>query len=224
MNDSSHQANPTGALPGASEHDARAALVRRGRLLSRATLVYNAFEGIASIVAGALAGSVSLLGFGIDSAIEVSSSIAALWRLRADIDPARRARVEAASLRVIGWLFLALAAYVAVDAVHALYARHMPARSMLGIIITAMSVIVMPVLARAKRKVGLSLGSKALTADAMQTSLCMWLSAITLTGLALNALFGWWWADPVAALCMTPIIANEGVESLRGDVCCDDRG
>jgi divalent metal cation (Fe/Co/Zn/Cd) transporter len=185
-------------------------------------LVYNTFEGIASIVAGLLAGSVSLLGFGIDSAIEVSSSIAALWRLRADVDPMRRARVEAASVRWIGWLFLALAAYVAADAVHALYARDMPARSMLGIVITAMSVIIMPVLARAKRKVGVRLGSKALTADAMQTSLCMWLSAITLAGLALNALFGWWWADPVAALCMTPIIAKEGIDDLRGGVCCDD--
>jgi divalent metal cation (Fe/Co/Zn/Cd) transporter len=185
-------------------------------------LVYNTFEGIASILAGLLAGSVSLLAFGIDSAIEVSSSLAALWRLRADVDPTRRARVEAASVRLIGWLFLALAAYVAADAVHALYARDMPARSMLGIVITAMSVIIMPVLARAKRKVGVRLGSKALTADAVQTSLCMWLSAITLAGLALNALFGWWWADPVAALGMTPIIAKEGIENLRGHVCCDD--
>lgn len=224
MNETARQTAPVREVQDGLLQAARAALVRRGRLLSRATLIYNMLEGIVAIGAGVLSGSVSLLGFGIDSAIEVSSSIAALWRLRADVDPVRRAHVEAASLRLIGCLFLVLAAYVAVDAVHALYARDMPARSVLGIIITASSVIVMPLLARAKRHVGVRLGSKALTADAVQTSLCMWLSAITLTGLALNALFGWWWADPVAALCMTPIIAREGIEGLRGEVCCEDCG
>jgi divalent metal cation (Fe/Co/Zn/Cd) transporter len=200
----------------------RATLVRRGQWLSRGTLLYNSLEGIASIVAGVIAGSISLVGFGIDSVIEVSSSLAALWRLRADADPVRRAQVEAITLRAIGGLFLLLALYVLVDASRSLYQHEPPDRSVPGIIITALSVVVMPLLARAKRRVGVALGSRALTADAMQTSLCMWLSMIVLAGLVLNALFGWWWADPVAAICMTPIIAKEGVEGLRGEDHCDD--
>lgn len=200
----------------------RAALVRRGQLLSRVTLMYNTIEGAVSIMVGAMAGSISLVGFGIDSVIEVSSSVAALWRLRADADPTHRARVEAITLRFIGLSFLALAVYILVDAGRALYLREAPERSVPGIVIAAASVVVMPLLARAKRRVGGTLGSRALTADAMQTSLCTWLSAIVLVGLGLNALLGWWWADPVAAICMTPIIAKEGVEGLRGEDHCDD--
>ena len=147
-------------------------------MLSRVTLAYNTLEGIVSIVAGALAGSISLVGFGVDSVIEVSSSVAALWRLRADAHAQHRARVEAITVRVIGGLFLALALYIAIDAGQALYHREAPDRTIAGIIITAASVIVMPILARAKRRVGLALGSRALTADAMQTSLCTSLSAI----------------------------------------------
>jgi divalent metal cation (Fe/Co/Zn/Cd) transporter len=202
--------------------DARASLVRRGLLLSRAGLAYNALEGVASIAAGAVAGSISLIGFGADSVIEVSSSAAALWRLSADADPQHRIKVERATSRLIGVLFLALAAYVVVDAGRALYLRTPPERTVPGIIIAAASVVIMPVLARAKRRVAVSLRSRALSADAMQTSLCMWLSAIVLVGLGLNALFGWWWADPVAALCMTPIIAKEGLEGVRGEDLCDD--
>lgn len=200
----------------------RAALVRRGQLLSRVTLIYNTIEGAVSIVVGAMAGSISLVGFGIDSVIEVSSSVAALWRLRADADPTHRARVEAITLRFIGLSFVALAVYILVDAGRALYLREPPDRSVPGIVIAAASVVVMPLLARAKRRIGMTLGSRALTADAMQTSLCTWLSAIVLVGLGLNALLGWWWADPVAAICMTPIIAKEGVEGLRGEDHCDD--
>ena len=202
--------------------DERRALVRRGQWLSRATLAYNALEGIVSIVAGVMAGSISLIGFGVDSAIELASSIAALRRLRADADPAHRARVEKATLRFIGLSFLALAAYVLIDAARALYLREVPERTIAGIGITALSLIVMPLLARAKRRVGVKLGSRALTADAMQTALCTWLSAIVLAGLGLNALLGWWWADPIAAICMTPIIAREGVEGIRGDASCVD--
>ena len=200
----------------------RAALVRRGQLLSRVTLIYNTIEGAVSIVFGAMAGSISLVGFGIDSVIEVSSSGAALWRLRADADPTHRARVEAITLRFIGLSFVALAVYILVDAGRALYLREPPERSVPGIVIATASVVVMPLLARAKRRIGMTLGSRALTADAMQTSLCTWLSAIVLVGLGLNALLGWWWADPVAAICMTPIIAKEGVEGLRGEDHCDD--
>lgn len=201
---------------------ARDLLVRRGQRLSRASLAYNALEGLVSIGVGANAGSISLLGFGIDSVIEVSSSVAALWRLRADADPARRARVEAVTSRFIGLSLLALALYILIDSGRALYMHEMPERTVLGVIIAAASVVMMPLLARAKRQVGIRLQSRALTADAMQTSLCAWLSIIVLTGLGLNALFGWWWADPVAAICMTPIIAKEGIEGLRGEDHCDE--
>jgi divalent metal cation (Fe/Co/Zn/Cd) transporter len=190
--------------------------------LSRLSLAYNTLEGIVSIAVGAMAGSVSLVGFGIDSVIEVTSSVAALWRLRADADATRRARVEARTVRLIGLSFLALAVYIVVDAGHALYAREAPDKTLAGIVIAATSVVVMPALARAKRGVAGALGSRALTADAMQTALCTWLSAIVLVGVGLNALFGWWWADPIAAICMTPIIAKEGIEGLRGEDHCDD--
>ena len=213
---------PVRVQPAQLTADQRAALVRRGQSLSRVTLAYNCLEGIAAIVAGAIAGSISLVGFGIDSVIEVSSSVAALWRLRADADTTHRERVERITVRTIGVLFIALALYILVDAGRSLILRQPPERSLPGIVIAALSVVIMPVLARAKRRIAVALGSRALTADAMQTSLCTWLSAIVLVGLGLNALFGWWWADPVAAICMTPIIAKEGVEGLRGEEHCDD--
>jgi divalent metal cation (Fe/Co/Zn/Cd) transporter len=213
----------TDAVGGGELSDAgRTALVRRGQFLSRMSLAYNTLEGLVSIGVGAMAGSISLVGFGVDSVIEVSSSVAALWRLRVDANVRSRARVEALTLRFIGLSFLALVLYIIVDAGRALYLREPPERTVPGIIIAALSVVIMPVLARAKRQVGIRLGSRALTADAMQTSLCTWLSAIVLVGLGLNALFGWWWADPVAAICMTPIIAKEGIEGLRGEDHCDD--
>jgi len=196
--------------------------VRRGQILSRITLGYNVLEGIVSIVVGAMAGSISLVGFGIDSVIEVLSSVSALWRLRADADPERRALAETRTLRVIGLSFLALAAYIVVDAAHSLYLREAPEKTTAGVVVAAISVVVMPLLARAKRRVAIEMGSRALTADAMQTSLCTWLSAIVLVGVGLNALLGWWWADPVAAIGMTPIIAKEGIEGLRGEAPCDD--
>jgi divalent metal cation (Fe/Co/Zn/Cd) transporter len=190
--------------------------------LSYATIGYNMLEGVASIIAGAFAGSISLVGFGIDSLIEVASGVAALWRLHADIDEARRERVERTSLRIIGALFVLLAVYIAVDAVKALWTHEAPRESIAGIVVAAMSIVVMPVLARAKRRVAAGLSSRALNADARQTDLCMYLSAILLGGLALNALVGWWWADPAAALVMTPIIAYEGVEALRARHSCED--
>ena len=213
---------PEHVQPAQLSADQRAALVRRGQLLSRVTLAYNCLEGIASIVAGAIAGSISLVGFGIDSVIEVSSSVAALWRLRADADTGGREHVERITVRTIGALFLALALYILVDAGRSLILREPPERSVPGVVIAALSVVIMPALARAKRRIAVELRSRALTADAMQTSLCTWLSAIVLIGLGLNALLGWWWADPVAALIMVPIIAREGVEGLRGAEPCDD--
>ena len=164
------------------------------------------------------------MGFGFDSAIEVTSGAALLWRLRADVDAGRRERVEKITLRIVGVCFLVLALYVAVDSIKSLIAYEPPDESLPGIILAAASLLIMPLLSRAKRGVAAAINSRALRADAKQTELCTYLSAILLGGLLLNALFGWWWADPVAALIMVPIIGKEGVEALRGEKCCDDEG
>lgn len=202
-----------------SPSSARSALVRRGLWLNYVTIGYNGLEAVASLVAGLLAGSVALTGFGIDSAIEVTAAVVAQWRLRADMDVGRRERVERTTTRIIGWSFLALAAYVLCDSAVSLWRREQPARSVLGLVVLVLSVIVMPLLARAKRRVARALASRTLVADARQTSLCAYLSSIALGGVALNALVGWWWADPVAALVMVPIIAREGLEGIRGEAC-----
>jgi divalent metal cation (Fe/Co/Zn/Cd) transporter len=201
---------------------ARRALIRRGLLLNYATIGYNTVEAVVSLIAGVLAGSVALLGFGIDSVIEVTASGAAQWRLRSDAEPVRREHVERISLRVIGACFLALAAYVTIDAGKSLWLQERPGRTILGVVILALSVFVMPLLARAKRDVADRMHSGALRAEARQTSLCAYLSFIALAGVALNAAFGWWWADPVAALAMVPIIVIEGVAGVRAkaDDCC----
>jgi divalent metal cation (Fe/Co/Zn/Cd) transporter len=200
---------------------ARLRTVRRGQWLTWTTLGYNSLEGLLSVGAGILASSVALIGFGVDSFIEVTASVAAIWRLRADADPHRRALAEGRALRIIGLCFLALAAYVSIDAARSIILRSTPGESQLGIAIAAVSVIVMPLLARAKREVAKALASRAIHAEARQTDICMYLSAILLGGLGLNALFGWWWADPIAALAMVPFIAWEGLEALRGRPCCD---
>jgi divalent metal cation (Fe/Co/Zn/Cd) transporter len=198
----------------------RPALVRRGLWLNYLGIAYNVVEAIVSIAAGLVAGSVALVGFGVDSGIEVTASVAAQWRLRSDLEPERRERVERVTHRIIGASFLALAAYVTVDSVATLWQREAPEASRVGLVILTLSVLVMPVLARAKRRVALALYSRALEADAAQTSICAYLSAIALAGVGLNALFGWWWADPVAALAMVPIIAKEGLEGVRGETDC----
>lgn len=200
----------------------RRVFVRRGRWLSAATLAYNCLEGVIAIVVGVSAGSAALVGFGIDSGIEVSASVVALWRLSADAEPLRRAQVERIGHRTIGGLFLTLALYVAVDAVHALLRHEVPEASIAGIVLAMASLVVMPYLAREKRRIGAALGSRALMSESAQTSLCTYLSAILLSGLLLNAIVGWWWSDPVAALLMVPIIAREGIEGLRGESPCAD--
>ena len=200
----------------------RTALVQRGLVLNWATIGYNVVEAIVAIGAGLVSGSVALLGFGLDSVIEVTASGAAQWRLRADFDARRRERVERASLRIIVWSFLALAAYVVYESADALLHREPPERSIVGLVLLALSAVVMPLLARAKRGVARAMTSRALEADATQTSLCAYLSVIALAGVALNAVLGWWWADPVAALAMVPIIAKEGVEGARGEPHCAD--
>jgi divalent metal cation (Fe/Co/Zn/Cd) transporter len=194
--------------------EARSKYVRRGRWLSAATLCYNCIEGIVAVGIGLSAGSVALVSFGIDSGIEVSASVIALWRLSADAEPLRRVRVERMSHFAIGCLFMALAVYVTYDASLALVRREAPDVSQLGIVLAVVSLLVMPYLAREKRRVGSALASRALVSESTQTSLCTYLSAILLAGLLLNAMFGWWWSDPVAALVMVPIILREGMEGL----------
>lgn len=203
----------------------RGALVRRGLRLNYITIAYNVLEAIASVVAGVVAGSVALISFGVDSLVEVSASAAAQWRLRADLDEVRRAHAERVAKKIIGWCFLALAAYIGADSVKTLWFAERPERSIAGVVILTLSLIVMPLLARAKRRVADELSSSALRADARQTSLCAYLSVIALAGVLLNAVAGLWWADPVAALCMVPIIVREGIEGLHdgeteADKCC----
>jgi len=198
----------------------RQAVVRRGLFLNYATLGYNSLEGLIAIGAGVVAGSIALVGFGLDSLIEVSASLAALWRLYRDRDEHHRERAERITLRVIGALFLTLAAYVTADAIRALHYRSAPDESIIGIVLAALSLIIMPLLARAKRRVALAMGSGALAAEAQQTVFCTYLSAILLAGLVLNAILGWWWADPVAGLVMVPIIAKEGFGGVRGHSVC----
>jgi divalent metal cation (Fe/Co/Zn/Cd) transporter len=200
----------------------RASLIKRGRRLEYFTIAYNSLEGLIAVVAGLMAGSIALVGFGFDSLIEVTSGAALLWRLHLDADESQRERVEAVTLRMVGVLFLVLAAYVSYDSIKSLVWREQPRESIPGIILAIASVVVMPLLVCAKRKVARGISSAALMADSKQTELCTYLSAILLAGLLLNALVGWWWADPVAALIMVPIIVKEGIEGLRGDTCCDD--
>ena len=197
-----------------------AVFVRRGRHLEYFTIGWNVLEAAVAIGSGIVAGSTALIGFGIDSAIESSSGAVLLWRLQDGEDGERR---ERRALQLVGVCFLLLAAYVAIDATSALWLGEAPDESIVGIVVAAVSLVVMPILAHEKRKVAHSIGSRALEADSRQTALCMYLSAILLVGLGLNALLGWWWADPVAALIMVPIIANEGREALKGETCgCQD--
>lgn len=198
----------------------RSAMLLRARRLEYITVGWNSLEALASIIAGILAGSVALVGFGLDSVIETLSGAALLWRLHHSNDVAhRRESSERIALRVVGVSFLLLAAYVLIDSAVTLINREIPEHSWFGIAIAILSIIVMPLLARAKRNAARSLSSNALHADSRQTDLCAYLSGILIVGLALNVLLGWWWADPVAGLVMVPIIAREGIEALRGHDC-----
>jgi|SRR5579863_4945857 len=198
----------------------RQASTRRGKHVEYFTIGWNSLEGVVAVVAGALAGSISLVGFGIDSFIEVISGSVLLWRMSVDADMRRRERNERLSLRIIGVCFLALALYVGYEAVSVLVTRRAPEHSIPGIILACVSLVVMPVLSRAKKKVGKELGSAAMHADAKQTDFCVYLSAILLMGLLLNVALGWWWADPIAALVMVPIIVKEGIDGARAKACC----
>jgi divalent metal cation (Fe/Co/Zn/Cd) transporter len=164
----------------------------RGRRFEYFTIAWNAMEGIAAVAAGVIAGSISLTAFGIDSFIEVTSGGALLWRMSVDANPYQRERNERIALRLVGVCFLALAVYVAIESIRDLLSHTAPEHSVFGIVIACVSLIVMPILSRAKKRVGTELNSAAMHADAKQTDFCVYLSAILLLGLALNALLGWW--------------------------------
>jgi divalent metal cation (Fe/Co/Zn/Cd) transporter len=202
----------------------RAAVLRHGRRLEYFTIAWNALEGLVAVVVGAIAGSISLVGFGIDSFIEVTSGSVLLWRMSVDAEVPRSELNERRALRIVGVCFLLLAAYIAYESVLDLWSRRAPEHSIPGIVLACVSLVVMPILSRAKRKVGNALGSPAMHADAKQTEFCTYLSAILLAGLILNFFFGLWWADPAAALIMVPIIGKEGIEGLQGKACSDCSG
>jgi len=199
----------------------RQTIAKRGTRLSYFTIAWNSLEGLIAVVAGTVAGSISLVGFGIDSFIEVISGATLLWRMTVDADVQSRERNERLSLRIVGICFFFLAVYVAYESCSDFIGRKAPGRSIAGIILACISLVVMPILSRAKKKVGYELRSAAMNADARQADFCVYLSAILLSGLLLNATLGWWWADPAAALIMVPIIAKEGLDGVRGKACCD---
>lgn len=195
-----------------------APIVARGRQLECFTIIWNCLESIIAIGAGLMAGSIALVGFGFDSVIESLSGTTLLWRLR---DGEKGELRERMALKIVGVSFLLLAGYVAFDAAKSLIRREPPEASYVGIGLALLSLVVMPLLARKKRRVAAQLNSRALQADSRQTDLCAYLSAILIGGLLLNAIFGWWWADPLAALAMVPIIAKEGFAALKGETCSD---
>lgn len=201
----------------------RLRVVRRGLRLESFTIGWNALEGLIAVIAGWIAGSVSLVAFGLDSFIEVSSGAVLLWRMSVDANVHDRERNERRALKIVGVCFVVLAVYIAYESASDLWSKRAPEHSVPGIVLACASLVVMPLLSRAKRKVGSALGSAAMHADAKQTEFCTYLSAILLVGLVLNALLGLWWADPVAGLIMVPIIAKEGVQGLNGKT-CDDCG
>ncbi|MBC7305279.1 MAG: cation transporter [Nocardia sp.] len=193
-----------------------AVLATRIRWFVAATITYNVIEAIIALTEGARVSSTALIGFGLDSVIEVASAAAVAWQF-AGRDPQTR---EKAALRVIALSFFALAAYVAVDAVRSLFGADRPQHSLVGIGLAAASLVIMPVLSAAQRRAGRELGSASAVADSKQTLLCTYLSAVLLAGLLLNSLFGWSWADPVAALVIAVIAVKEGRNAWKGDTCC----
>ncbi len=200
----------------------RAGLLRRALHLELLTVGWNLAEGLIAVTAALAAGSVALLGFGIDSFVESASGGILLWRLleeKKGMAACEIERLDHRARRLVAVSLFALAAWVAFDAARALLEREEPRASWVGIGLTTVSIFVMIWLARAKRHTAAGLGSRALEADAFQTTACWWLSILTLLGIGLNATLGWWWADPVAALAMTPLILHEGREAWRGEAC-----
>lgn len=211
----------TATVPVAVVSLERTKLIRRGRLLELWTLGWNVLEALVAIVAGSLAGSTALVGFGVDSVIESLSGAAMLWRLSGGDGGQCR---ERSAQRLVGASLLVLAGYVAWESGRSLWLAERPEVSYVGVGLAVLSVLVMPLLARAKRRVAAGLASGAMKADSVQTEICGYLSGILLLGLGLNALAGWWWADPIAALCMVPLILWEGIRALRGQPCACHAG
>ncbi|ALI27039.1 Putative ESX-1 secretion system [Mycolicibacterium fortuitum] len=194
----------------------RARLHRRIRWFVAATIAYNIVESIVAIGEGTRVSSTALIGFGLDSVIEVSSAAAVAWQFSSP-DPEAR---EKAALRVIAVSFFALAGYVTVEAVRSLAGATEARHSSIGIALTAVSLVIMPALSWAQRRAGRELGSRSAVADSKQTLLCTYLSAVVLAGLVVNSLLGWTWADPIAALILAGVAVNEGREAWRGETCC----
>ncbi|WP_165827624.1 cation transporter [Mycolicibacterium sp. GF69] len=194
----------------------RALLARRIRLFVAATISYNVIEAIVALTEGARVSSTALVGFGLDSVIEVSSAAAVAWQF-AGRDPEAREKI---ALRIIAFSFFGLATYITVDAIRALLGVGEAEHSTIGIVLAALSLAIMPVLSYAQRRAGRELGSLSAVADSKQTLLCTYLSAVLLVGLVLNSLFGWSWADPIAGLIIAAIAVREGIEAWRGDTCC----
>jgi divalent metal cation (Fe/Co/Zn/Cd) transporter len=199
-------------------------LVERGQRLAWLTIGWNTVEGIVAIASGIAAGSIALIGFGVDSYVEVFAGAVIVWRLSKE---ARGSHVseqaERRAVQLIAATFIVLAVGIGLESVRKLVSGERPHESIVGIALTIVSLIVMPLLARAKRRVGRQLGSRAVEADATETTLCVWLSAIVLTGLVLNSLFGWWWADPLAGFGIVYVAGREGIEHWRQesvDDCC----
>lgn len=191
---------------------------RHARKLEYLSIGWNIVESGVAIGAGTVAGSIALIGFGIDTLIEIMSAVVLLWRLSSVHHDERRERI---ALRLVGVSFFLLAAYVGYEAAFSIFLKEPPDPSPVGIGLAVVALLIMPLLARAKRRAAAGLSSAALSADSRQNSICAYLSAILLGGLALNATFEWWWADPAAALVMVPIIVKEGIEAFRGEICAD---
>lgn len=193
----------------------RSRLGRRAQLLAGASVSYNAIEAIVAIAAGSAASSIALVGFGLDSLVEMSSGLIILWQFRHTMPQTR----ERTALRAIAISFYALAAYVTVESVRSLLTGEGGQTSRVGIIIAALSLIIMPTLSWAQRRTGRQLGSATVVADSKQTLLCTYLSAVLLVGLLLNATLGWWWADPIVGLVIAGLALREGREAWKGDAC-----
>lgn len=189
--------------------------VRRALRLEYVTIGWNVLEAVVALVAGWIAGSIALVGFGLDSLIEVTSAVALVWRLRKTGDPDRELEAERLALRIVGYTFFALAAYVTFQAGRLLLQRTAPDESLVGIALAAVSLVVMPWLGVAKKRLARRIGSRALDADGTETLVCAYLSLTLLVGLGANALWGWWWADPIAALVIVAFLVHEGKEALE---------
>ena len=204
------------ATPQIPEADRRKVLARRIRLLVAATITYNIIEAAVALTAGARASSTALIGFGLDSLVEVASAAAVAWQFSGRDHEAR----EKTALRIIAFSFFGLALYVSVESLRSLLGFAEPRHSSIGIALAAVSLVVMPVLSWAQRRTGRELGSRSAVADSKQTLLCTYLSAVLLAGLLLNSLFGWSWADPIAALVIAAVAIREGREAWKGENCC----